>query len=69
MSSFTMWVRDDNPDQTYLIALLLRVCKEQAHQVPPAFQAFGSGSSSRDLSYKVEKNYSKGGSNVTFTLS
>ena len=69
-ASFTLWVQDENPDQTYLLALLLRVCKEQPGSVTQEFQQYAQGrlDHSHKLSYQVSHNYSKGGCNVAFTL-
>ena len=69
MAKMALWVKDTNPDQTFLIALLMRVCKEQPNQVPPEFQRFGQGDHSQELTYRISPNPAKGGVTVEFTLS
>ncbi len=69
MSKMALWVKDTNPDQTFLISLLLRVCQEQASQEPPEFRRFGQGDHSKDLAYKISPNPARGGVTVEFTLS
>ena len=66
--TFTLWVRNPNPDEPYLIALLMRVCREHPREVPPEFSAYVNGDKSRQLSYRTSPNTNKGGVDVTWTL-
>jgi hypothetical protein len=68
-ATFTLWVRDTNPNQMYLMALLMRVCREHPSDVPAEFKAYVDGNRARELAYRTSPNSSKGGTDVTWTLS
>jgi hypothetical protein len=67
-TTFTLWVRDANPAQAYLLALLIRVCRENPQDMPVALRAYADGERSRQLSYRTSPNREKGGTDVTWTL-
>jgi hypothetical protein len=68
MTRFKLWVQDENPDKTFLLVLLMRACDEQSSQVPEGFRRYIQGDRSRELSYRVTRNATKGGSDVEFIL-
>lgn len=67
-TEFTLWVRDPNPGKPYLLALLIKVCREHRQDIPDEFTAYADGERSRQLSYRTSPNRSKGGTDVTWVL-
>lgn len=69
VTEFTMWVRDPNPDKAYLLALLVRICREHPQDIPAEFRAYHDGERSRRrLSYRTSPNRSKGGTDISWVL-
>ena len=68
MSEFRIWVKDELPEQPYLIALLLRICNDQRESAPIEFVDYVQGRSSLELTYAVSRNHARGGCDVTFFL-
>jgi len=67
-TEFTIWVRDPSQDESYLLALLTRICREHPHDIPSEFKAYADGERSRRLSYRTSPNLGKGGTDVTWIL-
>lgn len=68
MATFTIWVKDPNPTQMYLTALLLRICREQPGEVPEEFRKFAGGDHSLNLSFQIKPNRTDGKTYVEFSL-
>ena len=65
-SSFTIWVKDENPNEMYLLALLLRMKNEHPEMMSDEIKDMINNKIPHDLQYKITRNHSEGRTYVEF---
>jgi hypothetical protein len=63
---FTLWVKDENPNETYLLALLFRIRHEHPENVSKEIRDMLDNKIPHDLQYKFTRNHMEGKTYVDF---
>lgn len=64
--SFTIWVKDENPEEMFLMALLVRMRAEHPEMMSQEIKDMLDDKIPYDLQYKTTRNYSEGKTYVEF---
>lgn len=69
MAQFTIWVKEENPNEMFLLSLLKKICRTQPNSVPAEFRKFGETTDfPSNLSYRTWRSQSEARTYVEFTL-
>jgi len=64
--SFTLWVKDENPSEHYMLALLFRTKNEHPEMMSDEIKDMINNKIPHDLQYKITRNHSEGRTYVEF---
>lgn len=65
-STFTIWVKDENPNEMFLLALLMRIKAEHPEKMPADIKDMLDDKIPHDLQYRTTRNYAEGRTYVDF---
>lgn len=64
--SFTIWVKDENPNEMFLMALLVRMRMEHPEAMSDEIKDMLDDKIPHDLQYKITRNHAEGKTYVEF---